>query len=194
MNRLLFALALAPLAFSVSLSAAPAKHRDNILYAFAGGKDGSMPYYGLVADAAGNFYGKTYQGGTKNIGVVFELAAGGKETVLQDFTGKNGSGPGGDLIMDASGNLYGTTTIGGAANEGVIFELKPGGRLRVLYSFTGGTDGRFPLGALVMDKGGNLYGTTQFGGGTCDCGTVYKLAADGTETILHAFAEGQDGE
>jgi uncharacterized repeat protein (TIGR03803 family) len=193
MNRLTLALALMPLAYSISLSPADAGHGERILYSFTGGKDGSQPFYGLVRDASGNFYGTTYQGGAKNLGVVFELTPGGKETALQSFTGKNGSGPGGDLIMDAGGALYGTTTIGGASNKGVVFALKPGGRIRVLYSFKGGNDASFPLGALVMDKNGNLYGTTQFGGGSCGCGTVYKLAPDGAETILHAFAEGKDG-
>jgi uncharacterized repeat protein (TIGR03803 family) len=193
MHRRTLALVLAPFACAVLLTGAQAKQRETVLYAFTGGKDGSMPYYGLLRDASGNLYGTTYMGGAKNMGVVFVLAPDGSETVLHAFTGKDGSGPGGDLIEDAAGTLYGTTTVGGASNQGVVFALKPGGRVRVLYSFKGGTDGGFPLGALVTDNSGNLYGTTQLGGGACKCGTVYELAPDGTETILHAFAEGQDG-
>jgi uncharacterized repeat protein (TIGR03803 family) len=54
----------------------------------------------------------------------------------------------------------------------------------VLYSFKGGSDGQYPLGGLIMDSAGNLYGTTEEGGGLrCrgSCGTVFKLAPDGTE-------------
>src|SRR3954447_4075935 len=68
---------------------------------------------------------------------------------------------------------------------------------RVLYSFAGGSDGAFPEAGLVMDAQGNLYGATENGGsaecGGSGCGTVFKLAPDGTETVLHAFSETGDG-
>jgi len=192
MIRLTIALALVPLAFAVPPSAAQAKQRENVLYAFTGSKDGKSPYNGLIRDKTGNLYGATYAGGA-GMGVVFQVAPDGSQTVLHAFAGKDGSGPASDLIADKKGNLYGTTTAGGSANQGVIFSLKPGGRERVLYAFKGGTDGGFPVGALLMDKGGNIYGTTQYGGGACNCGTVFKLAPDGTETLLHVFAEGKDG-
>lgn len=60
----------------------------------------------------------------------------------------------------------------------------------VLHSFAGGADGRIPEAGLVRDKSGNLYGTT-YRGGTYDDGTVFKVAPDGTETVLHSF--GLDG-
>src|SRR5215469_624020 len=68
----------------------------------------------------------------------------------------------------------------------------------VLYSFLGGSDGASPQAGLIKDKTGNLYGTTYYGGGTgCygdGCGAVFKLAPDGTETLLYAFQGGADGE
>src|SRR5207237_953480 len=67
----------------------------------------------------------------------------------------------------------------------------------VLYTFTGGFDGADPYGDLIADGAGNLYGTTSAGGGspncTGGCGTIFKLAPDGTETVLHAFTGGSDG-
>ena len=69
----------------------------------------------------------------------------------------------------------------------------------VLYRFTGGMDGAQPQGALAMDKSGNLYGTTAYGGGVDDRGTIYKLAPPvnpgdpWTETILYSFTR-NDGE
>jgi uncharacterized repeat protein (TIGR03803 family) len=71
----------------------------------------------------------------------------------------------------------------------------------VLYSFTGGADGGNPSEGLVLDSEGNLYGTTSSGGtGECTqdalqgCGTVFKVTAQGTETVLHSFQGSPDGE
>src|SRR5882724_4240033 len=68
------------------------------------------------------------------------------------------------------------------------------GKERVLHSFTGfsvGQDGGLPYGGVVRDDAGNLYGTT-FNGGANDLGTVFKIAPNGKETILHSFANGGD--
>ncbi|HSC17888.1 MAG TPA: choice-of-anchor tandem repeat GloVer-containing protein [Rhizomicrobium sp.] len=70
---------------------------------------------------------------------------------------------------------------------------QPSANLVPLYTFQGGDDGARPYGALVRDKAGNLYGTTNEGGGACNCGTVFKLTAAGQESILHAFVGGNDG-
>ena len=53
-------------------------------------------------------------------------------------------------------------------------------------------DGYNPLGGLVQDSAGNLYGTTFAGGssfGTHDNGggTVFKVDSTGHETVLHNF-------
>jgi len=118
--------------------------------------------------------------------------------------------------MDAAGNLYGTADYGGDLNCsnsypnsgcGVVFEVLPSAegkwQERVLYAFHGGTDGIQPLGNLLFDASGNLYGTT-FGGGTdtsCSpplgCGTVFELSPKGDgswkETVLYSFQNGSDG-
>jgi uncharacterized repeat protein (TIGR03803 family) len=93
--------------------------------------------------------------------------------------------------VDSSGNLYSTTVEGGASNRGTVFSLAPDGAETQLYAFTYGSDGYLPYAGLVEDSTGNLYGTTFSGGSTgCNkggCGVVFKLAPDGTETVLHAF-------
>ena len=171
-----------------------------VLYNFAGSPDGSAPVAGLVRDAAGNLYGTTSVGGNNN-GTVFEVSSQGTETILHTFRGKpDGSQPWAGLVRDAQGNLYGTTAYGGAFNFGTVFKVTPAGKERVLYSFTGAPDGATPFAGLIRDSAGNLYGTTSYGGsGTCTgggqgCGTVFKLSASGTETVLHSFAGGTDGE
>jgi uncharacterized repeat protein (TIGR03803 family) len=160
-------------------------------------------------DKNGNFYGTTEAGGVCNddqgYGTVYKLAPDGAESVVYAFKGSSdGSGPAGNLTTDENGNLYGEADggIGTGCNGtgcGVLFEITPKGKETVLYTFQGGSDGAYPSGDVSRDAAGNLFGTTAFGGGgtNCDdadgCGTVFKLAPDGTETILYAFQGGGDG-
>jgi uncharacterized repeat protein (TIGR03803 family) len=66
--------------------------------------------------------------------------------------------------------------------------------LSVLYAFAGGSDGARPFAGLIRNSAGDFYGTTANGGSSCWCGTVFKLDARGTETVLYAFAGGTDGD
>ncbi|MGH9205494.1 MAG: choice-of-anchor tandem repeat GloVer-containing protein, partial [Acidimicrobiales bacterium] len=180
---------------------------ETVLHAFTFSSEGYGPNGPLIADSSGNLYGTTYSDGASGNGVVFKLTPGGTYTVLHTFTGgSDGANPAGDLIADSSGNLYGTTRGGGASGSGcggfgcgTVFKLSPGGTLTVLYSFTGGSDGEGPVGNLIADSKGNLYGTTLLGGGPgcgqfgLGCGVVFKLSPSGTETVLHIFTGGSDG-
>jgi uncharacterized repeat protein (TIGR03803 family) len=152
------------------------------------GANGAAPAGPLVLDAAGNLYGTTTQGGAYVAGTVFEVAAGsGTLTTLASFTGANGAAPYAGLVLDAAGNLYGTTTQGGASGYGVVFELARGsGAITPLASFTG-ANGIDPYSGVVLDGGGNLYGTT-YTGGVAGYGTVFEVAAgSGTVTTLASF-------
>ena len=126
--------------------------------------------------------------------------------MLHSFTGRaDGGGPGG-LVRDSAGNIYGTTgnggdrqcNLNGSPGCGVVFKLNPAGELTVLHTFTGGADGGVPSADLIQDAGGNLYGTTGFGGNDRDCegqgcGVVFKLDKAGKLTVLHTFTGGSDG-
>jgi uncharacterized repeat protein (TIGR03803 family) len=121
----------------------------------------------------------------------------GTVTVLYDFQGGNdGSYPldHGRLARDASGNLFGTTQFGGACGQGTIFELfrneNGGWTESVLHAFCG-SDGSVPLGDVILDKSGNIYGTTS-GQGNGTCGTVFELSGTTLKT-LHAFTCENDG-
>ena len=174
-----------------------------MLHRFSG-KDGGNSYSGLIRDVGGNFYGATPSGGSHAVGVVFKLSltsTGWKETVLHNFTGSSdGALPflfSATLAMDASGNLYGSTYKGGAADAGVVFKLSPPATTttaawteKILYTFQGGSDGSEPGTGVILDKSGNVYGTTTLGGtGDNNGGIVFKLtAANGyAKTVLHNF-------
>jgi uncharacterized repeat protein (TIGR03803 family) len=110
----------------------------------------------------------------------------------------DGAHPMGRPTADSAGNIYGTTQEGGASGFGTVFKLGPDGVETVLHNFVGGDDGMDPNNELILDKSGNLYGVTDSGGGTgCQnsegCGTVFKIAPDGTETVLYSFEGGGDG-
>lgn len=173
---------------------------ETVLHIFTGGSDGGNPYAALIADSAGNLYSTTASGGANNDGAVFEIAPDGTETVLYSFAGgSDGDSPYGVLIADQRGDFYGTTAFGGAKDCGTIFKLTPRGKETVLYTFAGGSDGCAPDDGLLMDKSGNFYGTTSSGGGTgCEfgqgCGSIFRLAANGRETVLYSFGSGSDGE
>ena len=79
------------------------------------------------------------------------------------------------LIADAQGDLYGTTYSGGANGDGMIYELAAGSyTLTILASFDG-TNGANPMGNLLADAAGNLYGTTYLGGDSPAYGTVFEF-------------------
>ncbi len=167
---------------------------ETVLYSFTDTPDGAGPgSSGLVADAAGNLYGATQEGGAFGDGTIYEIGAGGGESVLYSFSGGNdGSFPNGTLAIDSAGNLYGTASGGGVGNRGVVFEYSAGGGFSVLHGFAGGGDGDAPQGNLFRDGSGNLFGVTTFGGGDGQ-GVVYEVAASGQESVLYAFTGGNDG-
>jgi len=158
------------------------KWKMSTLHAFKGQPDASFPYGGLISDAAGNLYGTTYFGGKNGDGTVFQLTNSNgkwKESLLYSFKGGNdGSFPTSTLVFDATGNLYGTTSSGGDSNgDGVVFKLtSSGGKWKesIAHRFHNSPDGANPNYGLVLDKTGNLYGTTPFGG-SHNQGAVFEL-------------------
>jgi uncharacterized repeat protein (TIGR03803 family) len=183
------------------LSAGSGGYTYSLLHTFTEGNDGGNPGAALVMDGAGNLYGTTEVGGSASAGIVFELtpgAGGYAESVLHVFTGSDGADPQAGLVMDGAGNLYGTTELGGSRDDGIVFELKAGSggyAETVLYSFTGGADGANPAAGLIMDHGGNLYGTTP-GVGYFGGGTVFELTPGSSGdalSVLYSFTGGADG-
>ena len=159
---------------------------ETILHSFTnGGVDGYNPDAAVVFDSAGNLYGTTNAGGANGYGTVFELSpnSGGSwtETVIHDFysiPGVDGVNPEwAGLTIDASGSLYGTTAGGGANANGVVYKLTPanggGWTESIIFAFNG-TDGHQPVAGVILDRKGNIYGSTQYGGSNFG-GTAFKI-------------------
>jgi uncharacterized repeat protein (TIGR03803 family) len=191
-----FCAAILALALAATVPLAQAQ-TFNVVHEFTGGVDGALPEAALVGDAAGNFYGTTFAGGTAGEGTVYKIESTGEEKILFTFSNSNGSFPASALIQDQAGNLYGTADEG-PGGAGIVFKLSPQGEQTVLHAFQGGLDRnpRVPSGGLLMDKAGNIYGATVFGGnGSCQfgCGTIYRLDSAGSLHVLHQFSGGADG-
>ncbi len=169
------------------------------LHDFSSGTDGSAPDGDLIWDQQGNIYGTTIEGGTTGFGIVYELTPSGNgytESVLYSFSGPDGAYPIAGLVFDNNGNLFGTTESGGSIGRGNVFELSYvvgiGWTQHVLYSFQNAGDGEEPLGGLIFDSAGNLYGTT-LDGGSGGGGTVFELSPFGntwTFKLLYSFSGG----
>jgi uncharacterized repeat protein (TIGR03803 family) len=165
-----------------------------VIYTLQGGdEDGSNPYAPPTVGSDGDVYGTTGFGGAAQCGTVFKLERqGGRwlESMLYAFTcGSDGGTPESAVTLDGSGNIFGTTPNGGLDECngkwpcGVVYELQhtdSGWTETVLHSFDY-KDGGSPVGGVVMDKAGNLYGTTPFGGSphllpSDPAGTIYELS------------------
>jgi uncharacterized repeat protein (TIGR03803 family) len=180
---------------------------ETLLHKFdSSGKDGYSPYGGLIRTAAGVLRGTASGGGPNERGIVYKLTPSGNaytETVLYSFNGASnddGSKPMSALVADAKGALYGTTYYGGAKDGGTVFKMTPSGNAfteKPIHSFTPNStvDGENPEAAVVVTKGGAVFGVTPFGGKDAD-GIVFELAATSySEKIVHPFSgvSGGDG-
>jgi uncharacterized repeat protein (TIGR03803 family) len=144
---------------------------------------------GLVVDGHGNLYGVTEFGGAYGNGQVFEIASGSHTiTTLASFINDtNGSAVPGGLVVDGHGNLYGTTENGGTENDGTVFEIASGSNTVTTLASFNGTGELNPIGGLVLDGQGNLYGTA-FDGASENDGTVFEIASgSNTVTTLASF-------
>jgi uncharacterized repeat protein (TIGR03803 family) len=149
----------------------------------------------LTADKNGDLFGFTADGGIAcqngiGCGTVFEMTRSGEaweeRTVYEFQNVADGWGPGyGAPTLDRFGNLYGTTQAGGQYGFGTVFKLSQVNGVwqkATLYSFSGGAGGNSPIGGLVVDRHGNLFGTTYWGGKTVGktckrqgCGVVFEI-------------------
>lgn len=186
-----------------------------VLHNFTGFPEGKTPAAGLSMDQQGRLYGTTSEGGDgacdfgAGCGVVYRLKRAGSgwvSEVLQTFTGPNGLIPLDRVVFGPDGALYGTAQDGGTFSRGVVFRLTPPPNLchaitcpwreTLLHEFgQDDVEGDFPAAEVLFDQAGNIYGTTQSGGGL-GRGVVYKLTRSGSNwiySVLYDFPASDDG-
>ncbi len=117
--------------------------------------------------------------------VVGRAALAQTPVVLYNFRGPEGN-PIAPLVLGPDGNFYGTTQDGGALRRGTVFKMTPAGQVSRVVSFTG-PDGHGPSAVgLLLDRAGNFYGTTEYGG-SGGRGVVFKMTLGGVLTTLVNF-------
>ena len=147
--------------------------------------NGALPIGSLIVDANGDLFGTTEKGGDSGAGTVFEIAKtssgyASTPTTLVSFDFTNGAYPVASLIADASGDLFGTAGAAGAAGDGTVFEIAKtssgyASTPTALVSFSIFISGAVPIGGLIADANGNLFGTTLEGGDS-GVGDVFEIA------------------
>ncbi len=154
--------------------------------------DGAYPMGSLVQGTDRNFYGMTFQGGSKGTGTIFKITASGAFTVLRHLTAAtDGGNPYGNLVQGTDGYFYGLTSEGGSKYGGTIFRITSSGTFTVRRHLSH-LDGSYPHGSLVKATDGNFYGMTSEGGQNY-YGTIFRMTPGGTFTILHHFNYSTDG-
>ncbi len=190
-------------------------YTETVLHEFKSSPDAASPEAGVILAPDGTLYGTTIAGGKHKAcfggynggcGTVYAIDTSGHEHLVYSFKGKpDASEPFAGLIRH-NGVFYGTTASGGSYKPcyiyggdgcGTIFKIDRTGGESVLYDFKGNfgsgpMDGQGPMGGLIADSDGNLYGTTPFGGAN-NRGAIFELAKDGTERVLYSFTGYNDG-
>jgi uncharacterized repeat protein (TIGR03803 family) len=185
---------------ALAQSSAPANSDPGIgfhtLYNFTGGDDGCCIYGGLAADRTGTVYGVAYSGrDLSDYGDLYKLTHRGHGYSFEVLQGLAVAG-GGCITtptIDRAGNVFGVCDgAGGAGGYGTLWEYSHEGKFSILHAFGGPTDGSEPQDSVILDASGNIYGTT-YTWGPGGSGTLWEYSASGVFTLLHAFADGDDG-
>jgi uncharacterized repeat protein (TIGR03803 family) len=175
---------------------------ESVVYSLQGGTDGGNPLGGVIFGADGYLYGTTSWGGSSGGGTVFSINHPGLAPYpLSGSTNDYLPGSWASLTMDSVGNLYGTTYMDGTHHSGSVFQVSVscgcggcGWNYRLLHEFTGGSDGGNSLGGVVLDRNGNIFGTT-YAGGAYGYGVVFEItSAEGSKTAPAGSSECSKGQ
>lgn len=168
-----------------------------VVHSFSPGVDAANPTTnGLIKLPDGMMYGTIANGGAYGDGAIFSY---NPETGVAELVGDfnesaSGKSPQGKLLSNGGMNFYGVTNEGGAFGKGTFFSFTVsslGNFIQVYNHFDGSNDGSYPVGSLVQDSDGIIYGTTT-SGGMHGYGTLFKHSFNqgGFEVVHHFDGEG----
>ncbi len=169
-----------------------------VLWHFAGGRNGSNPVGVVVNSANGSVFGTTAGFYTPGGEIVFRLNTNGTFLAIHHFTGTNDGAAPNPLLLGSDGFLYGTAFEAGPLGGGSVFRMRMNGSsFMVLHSFPLQTSpqkgGSYPAASLIEGPNGALYGTTTYGGSN-NAGTIFTLHKDGSNfKLIHHFTMADGG-
>lgn len=178
-----------------------------LLHSFTG-PDGANPVSGLTMGPGGVLYGTAANGGivpcvgdsflgggapvfANGCGTVFTITASGAFHLLHVFNGHqaDAGGPQTNVVVDPAGNVIGTTAYSTQPyGSGVVYKLTPSGVFSHVSDFYAKALLGYPIGNIVRDSAGNIYGTTEFSGGENgpDGAGIFEITAVTHEQLLLA--------
>ena len=169
-----------------------------IVHYFGPSIQGKYPGGAMVEGTNGTLYGATYQGGSNNVGTVFQVSKDGTGfLVLHHFRGTpaaDGAQPETAPIAGTNGVLYGTTESGGSNGAGCVYALNQDGTgYTVLHHCSSQTD-QNPYATVLLGSDGAIYGNAR-NGGSASGGTLFKLSTDGTSfSVLRNYLSNTGGD
>lgn len=178
------------------------KYKYSRLHSFcseANCADGDHPFGKLVIDVSGNLYGTATGSGPNGGGAVFELVNQKDYKVIyapcgqknckdgRDTTALSYQGQASGALYDGTSPLFGSNAVANGGRNGTLFRLDTDGsrwKMTTLYTFCKRDcdAGDVPIGDLLIDGSGNIYGTTQY-----FWGTLFKFDTAGHAALLHRF-------
>ncbi|MFM6983748.1 MAG: choice-of-anchor tandem repeat GloVer-containing protein [Chitinophagaceae bacterium] len=163
---------------------------------FDGTNTGRNPFGSLMQASNGLLYGLTYQGGSNNLGILFNFNVNNNSfSKLQDFTGTaTGSNPYSTPVQAADGHLYAMAYLGGSNNLGTLFQYDIAGDTIIKkIDFNGSGNGRNPIGDLMLASNGKLYGQLPFGG-SAGAGLIFEyITSSNSFSKLFEWSATQNG-
>jgi uncharacterized repeat protein (TIGR03803 family) len=159
------------------------------LFHFGTAANGFRPNAALIKGSDGKLYGTTSIGGPDGNGTIYSVNIDGTGYVrLHQFLDAEGYDPKGKLLEASDGKLYGVLQWGGPINSGAIYRIdKTGSNFQIVYNFPNLANGYSPIGSLIEDNTGVLYGATN--STLSGYGAAFKINKDGTGyTVLKHFS------
>ncbi len=155
------------------------------LFEFDGSVNGRHPLGSLIQAKNGLLYGTCYQGGSFNLGILFQFDLNNDSLQIKaHFNGSgNGSNPYNSLLETDSGTLLGMNFLGGSSNGGTVYRYSyVTDSIYKIADLNGSDNGRNPYGGFCKGLNGKFYAMT-YAGGTSNAGVILEYNSNNDSLI-----------